>query len=118
MSLIKAQGFYEVQKYIIETNHMFTSLNLGINKAFYEGLTEEQQKIVSDAASKYSTNSWSAVVKDNNQTKAFFVEQGVQVITPSDELVKWNQDAMKPLYQNMFKRHPWAEDMTKRIQAQ
>ncbi|BCL73521.1 putative TRAP-type C4-dicarboxylate transport system, periplasmic component [Vibrio nigripulchritudo MADA3029] len=118
MSLIKAQGFYEVQKYIIETNHMFTSLNLGINKAFFEGLTAEQQKVVTEAAAKYSTNSWQAVVKDNDATKAFFVEQGVEVITPSDELVKWNQDAMKPLYQNMFKRHPWAEDMTNRVRAQ
>ncbi len=118
MSLIKAQGFYEVQKYIIETNHMFTSLNLGINKSFYDDLTQEQQQIISEAAEQYSINSWSAVVKDNSQTKAFFVEQGVQVLTPSDELAQWNQEAMKPLYQNMFKRHAWAEDMTNRIIAQ
>ncbi|BFN33657.1 TPA: TRAP transporter substrate-binding protein [Vibrio harveyi] len=117
MSLIKAQGFYEVQKYIIETNHMFTALNLGMNKKAFDELTEDQQAIIRKAAANYSQASWNAVVEDTQKIKQFFIDQGVTIITPTPEFTKWNEDAMKPLYDNIFKKYDWAQDYTNRIRA-
>ncbi|OEE60345.1 C4-dicarboxylate ABC transporter substrate-binding protein [Enterovibrio norvegicus FF-454] len=41
--------FNEVQGYLTLTNHLFAPYTFMINKDFYDGLTAEQQKIVSDA---------------------------------------------------------------------
>lgn len=115
MSLIKAQGFYEVQKYIVESNHMFTSLNLGMNKKFYDDLTEQQKKIIDKAALHFSEESWDMVVIDNKATKKFFIDNGVTIITPSKEFSDWNQNAMKPLYENLYKKYDWSKSYVKEI---
>ncbi len=117
MSLIKAQGFYEVQKYIIETNHMFTALNLGMNKKAFDELDDDQKAVIKKAAANYSQNSWNAVVEDTQKIKQFFIDNNVTVITPTPEFTKWNQDAMKPLYDGIFKKYDWAEGMTDKIRA-
>lgn len=41
--------FYEVQKYISFTNHMADAWLVGINSAFYEGLTDEQKAAIDKA---------------------------------------------------------------------
>lgn len=117
MPLIKAQGFYEVQKYIIETNHMFTSLNLGMNQKFYNGLSDEHKAIIDSAANNYSSSSWELVVEDNVATKQFFIDNNVEFITPSPEFNEWNQNAMKPLYEDIYKKYAWAQDYTNKVRA-
>lgn len=41
--------FYEVQKYLTLTNHLFAPYTFMLNKEFFNGLTAEQQKIVHNA---------------------------------------------------------------------
>ncbi len=118
MSLIKAQGFYEVQKYIMETNHMFTNLNLMMNKKAYDKLSDAHKKIIGVAAQNYKERSWKLVVEDNEKTRQFFIDHGVEVLTPSAEFTKWNQDAMAPLYEKLYEKYDWAEGYVERIKAQ
>ena len=42
--------FYEVQDYVSNTNHIYSPFVFLMSKTFYDGLTEEQQKIVKDAS--------------------------------------------------------------------
>ncbi|MDF0727302.1 TRAP transporter substrate-binding protein [Cytobacillus sp. S13-E01] len=42
--------FYEVQDYVSNTNHIYSPFVFLMSKSFYDGLTEEQQKIVKDAS--------------------------------------------------------------------
>ncbi len=117
MGLIKAQGFYEVQKYIIETNHMFTNLNLIMNKKKYDKLSDTEKQIIAEAAENYNKLSWELVEADNNETKEYFKEYGLEVIEPSDDFIKWNQNAMTPLYENLYEKYDWAQDIVERIKA-
>ncbi len=41
--------FNEVQKYLTLTNHLFAPYTFMVNKKFYDGLTEQEQKIIHDA---------------------------------------------------------------------
>ncbi|MGY0398869.1 MAG: TRAP transporter substrate-binding protein [Ostreibacterium sp.] len=41
--------FYEVQKYLTLTNHLFAPYTFMMNKKFYDGLTINEKKIISDA---------------------------------------------------------------------
>ncbi|UOQ45066.1 TRAP transporter substrate-binding protein [Halobacillus salinarum] len=47
---IYLQKFYEVQKYVSNTHHIYSPFVFLMSKSFYDGLTDEQQKIVKDAA--------------------------------------------------------------------
>lgn len=47
---INLQKFYEVQDYVSNTHHIYSPFVFLMSKPFFDGLTEEQQKIVKDAA--------------------------------------------------------------------
>ena len=47
---IYLQGFYEVQDYVSATNHIYSPFVFLMSKEFFDGLTEEQQTIVTEAA--------------------------------------------------------------------
>lgn len=47
---IELQKFNEVQKYVSNTHHIYSPFVFLMSKSFYDGLTEEQQQIVKDAA--------------------------------------------------------------------
>ena len=47
---IYLQGFYEVQDYVSATNHIYSPFVFLMSKSFFDGLTEEQQTIVKEAA--------------------------------------------------------------------
>lgn len=115
ISIIKAQGYYEVQKYIVMTNHMFTSINFGMNKDFFDGLTNQQQLIVQEEAEKFGKRASELTVAENNQTLDFFSKHGMTILTPSDELKKWNEDAMGPIYTETFKKYPWSKSFIEKI---
>jgi len=52
--LIHASKFYEVQKYLSLTKHVWTTGVLAINAKAWAGLTPDQQKIMQRAADKYA----------------------------------------------------------------
>lgn len=47
---IELQKFYEVQDHVSNTHHIYSPFVFLMSKSFYDGLTEEQQKIVKEAA--------------------------------------------------------------------
>jgi TRAP-type transport system periplasmic protein len=47
---IHLQKFYEVQNHVSNTHHIYSPFVFLMSKSFYDGLTEEQQNIVKDAA--------------------------------------------------------------------
>lgn len=47
---IYLQGFYEVQDYVSATHHIYSPFVFLMSKTFFDGLTEEQQTIVTEAA--------------------------------------------------------------------
>ncbi|HSI66980.1 MAG TPA: TRAP transporter substrate-binding protein [Planococcus sp. (in: firmicutes)] len=47
---IYLQGFYEVQEFVSATNHIYSPFVFLMSKSFFDGLTEEQQTIVTEAA--------------------------------------------------------------------
>jgi TRAP-type C4-dicarboxylate transport system substrate-binding protein len=47
---IYLQKFHEVQDHVSDTHHIYSPFVFLMSKSFYDGLTEEQQQIVKDAA--------------------------------------------------------------------
>ncbi|MBO0588558.1 TRAP transporter substrate-binding protein [Sporosarcina sp. E16_8] len=50
LATIYLQKYYEVQSHVSNTNHVYSPFVFLMSKSFYDDLTEEQQKIVKEAA--------------------------------------------------------------------
>ena len=48
--LMYTQRFYEVQKYMTLSGHVYSPLIFAVSKKFWDGLNAEQKKIISEAA--------------------------------------------------------------------
>ena len=55
--IISFAKFAEVQKYMTLTNHLFSPYTFMVNRAFYDGLTEEEQTVLHHAAQNCVTAS-------------------------------------------------------------
>ena len=73
-------GFHTVQKYIIETHHLYGPLPVVVSKVVWDKLAPEQQKIILEAAEE--TKVWQRAKQDeiNNKLKADIQKTGKNVI--------------------------------------
>ena len=62
---IYSNGYYEVQDYLIETNHVFQVAALLISDSTYNSLTDEQKAWVDEAAAYAADVEWEATETDN-----------------------------------------------------
>jgi len=66
-NLIRAQRFYEVQKYLVPTNHMPQRQFIFTSSKTYEKLSSENKSIILDSAKEAST--WGTMKAKNSQEK-------------------------------------------------
>ena len=73
-------GFHTVQKFIIETHHLYGPLPVVVSKVVWDKLAPEQQKIILEAAEE--TKVWQRAKQDeiNNKLKADIQKTGKNVI--------------------------------------
>ena len=77
-SLIYASKFQEVQKYLSVTEHVNNFLGFIMNKDFYDGLTQEQQQIVTDAAAEFVKQQRQMELDDTNLYIDKLEEEGIK----------------------------------------
>ncbi len=104
--VICSNGFYEVQDYVVETNHLPHLLALITNDDFYQNLPEEQQEIIDRAAEdakQYAreqavarSDARIAEIEANNTSK-----HTCEIISISDELREQMREASKDLYETI-----------------
>lgn len=99
-SLILANKFYEVQKYLSVDEHVHNFLAFIMNKAKFDSLTPEQQKILMDEAKIYVQKQRELELEDNVKAiEALGKEGGLQVNILTEEQKQVFKDALKPMYE-------------------
>lgn len=114
---VRASSFYEVQDYILETNHMFSPVEWCINEKFFQSLPKEFQDIITEAAKSAAEYNWELSMKAEQEDKAWLKEQGVE-ITEVDkdmraEMIKKLEDA--GVYEWVYEEYPGTEDYAEQI---
>lgn len=98
IDIIAANRFNEVQKYLSLTGHFYDFAGLWMNKAFYDKLPPELQKVVSDAGQR-AVEFHRKLYADKEEG---YLEQlkkaGMQVYQPTPEELKKFQVASDPVY--------------------
>ncbi|MDR1576114.1 MAG: TRAP transporter substrate-binding protein DctP, partial [Treponema sp.] len=117
MVTVISQAFYEVQKYLYETNHIIATLEIVVSAPFYDKLTADQQKIVADAAKATAAKAWDDYIKSVDNERKFLQDKGVTVTpTTAADQARIIQ-MLQPLTNKLFADNAWAKPLTDRIKA-
>lgn len=99
-SLIYAQQFYEVQKYLSLTEHNFGSMAFIANEAWYNGLSQENKALIDQGVKTYILD-WERNYEQskNEEFISMLEEKDMEVNTVTEENRQKFIDAVQPLYE-------------------
>lgn len=115
-STIYLQKFYEVQKHVSNTHHIYSPWVFLMSKSFYDGLTEEQQKIVKDAAVEAGNYERELNREANDEYLQKLQEEGMEYTEITDEARQEMVDAVAPVVEE-YKSKIGEETVEKVYQA-
>ena len=95
---ITANKFYEVQPYIVETNHLGHIMVFTMNKALYDSLPENVKKLVDECAAVALSETRSAADAAIEEYKTIIVDYGSNIITLDDAVLSEMQEKAQPVY--------------------
>lgn len=98
-SVIVTDALYEVQKYLMETNHLPTNHGLWMNLNTYNSLTADQQEAIKKAAYDASVYMDSYITEKVEEYKQTCIDKGVEVIDAENGL---DLDAYKEAAEGVY----------------
>lgn len=114
---IRSSRFYEVQKQILDSKHMFSPRLLIINEKLYQRMGPQLQKAVSEAAAEAADYQWKISVESEATDMKFMADQGVKIVTPDAAYKAKLRNSQKDMYAWFFSKYPTAKPVFDRIQA-
>lgn len=96
VSVFNLVKLYEVQPHLALTGHTYAFGPLGINDAFFSGLAEDKQKVITDAAEKAINFNRRKSREIDANAITFAREQGVEIIELDDEARAAFKGVMQP----------------------
>ncbi|MGD8401454.1 MAG: TRAP transporter substrate-binding protein, partial [Bacillota bacterium] len=90
---VRASKLYEVQKYILETNHMWSPCIWIMNEKFYQGLPRNYRKIIDAAVKKAADYNWKLSIKKDIEDKKWLMDSGMKVTVPVATFKKKMRDS-------------------------
>jgi TRAP-type transport system periplasmic protein len=104
--------FFEVQKFVMLTAHITQNQAIVINEAFYQGLSPENRKILTEAAYEAGNFQNDLVLKSEKEYLDQLKEKGMTVVQPD---VMAFREATKDVWKKVSEK--WEPGLYERIQA-
>jgi TRAP-type transport system periplasmic protein len=95
---VTSNKFYEVQKYLTKTGHVYNASPFLISKDFWNSLSEEEQKAVREAADEARDYQRELNQQEDGEGYKFLAENGMTITDLSDEEKEKFLDKVKPVY--------------------
>jgi len=100
---VASSSFFEVQKYVAETHHMWGNFAILVSEKWWQSLPQDVQDAISKAAKEASTRQRQLFREQTAKSKELCLSKGMQLTTPDPaEFIQ----AVQPVYQDMYKDHP------------
>lgn len=99
--LIYSQKFYEVQKNITTTGHILTVAPFIMNKAFYDSLPADLQKVIDDAAQEANQFNYKTAEEEEVAAKKALADKGMNIIELTDTEKQLFKDKLSSVYDKM-----------------
>lgn len=111
-SIVDAK-FYEVQKYLTLTEHIYGFLGLHMGGAFYDSLTDEEKKAVEESADAAIEKQREICNKANDDALTVCEDASIEVITLTDEQKGEMRDATRPVWDTIAEK--CGEDLFRQV---
>lgn len=115
LSTVKNEGWYEVQKYIYNTNHIVASLELFAGDEFWEDISKEDQEIFRQVAKETSDYAWDKYMDQLVTDKQFMKDNGIVLTDLTEEERAAMKEKIKPVYDYLDEKYDWAEEIRNMI---
>jgi len=113
---IVSEKFYEVQKYCTEVNYIYMPGPFCVGLDWWEGLSEEHQKIVADAA-KVATMYTNYITESTNEEyKQECIAQGMEIYEPTEEERQAFVDMVQPVYDHFIEQDASIQELIELMQ--
>lgn len=115
LSTVKSEGWFEVQDYIYNTNHIIASLELFAGEPFWEQIDEADRAVFEEAARAASDYAWDLYIEQLASDKQFMIDSGLQVteLTPEDQQTM--REKIQPVYDYLDSQYDWAPGVREMI---
>jgi tripartite ATP-independent transporter DctP family solute receptor len=117
MVTVLSEHLNEVQKFLLETNHIIATMEIIINAGVYNGLPADTQKIISDAAKEAAVWAWDTYIKSVDADRATITASGVTVTPVSAADQQRIIDAIQPTLNKLYAENDWAKPLTDKVKA-
>ncbi|XFO69114.1 hypothetical protein SPSIL_053440 [Sporomusa silvacetica DSM 10669] len=104
LDLIYTSSFYQVQKYVMDTKHVYGPYIVTVSDKFYSSLPDDLKKIVTDAAKEAGKYEKSLVENGEVQFKADLEKKGMKFVNVNRQAFI---DKMKGLPEQLEKSQKW-----------
>ena len=98
VNTIQSSKFYEVQKYLSITKHVYSPWVVTVSKKWWDGLSRDEQKILQDAAVVSRAFERKDTRAEAMRSVSFLTQQGMQINKVSDAELKRMRDKAKPAF--------------------
>ena len=115
LSTVKSEGWFEVQDYIYNTNHIISSLELFAGEPFWESIDEADRAIFEEAARATSDAACDMYVDQLASDKQFMIDEGLIVTDLTEEDQAKMTEKIQPVYDYLDSQYDWADDVREMI---
>nr|WP_254367795.1 DctP family TRAP transporter solute-binding subunit [Microbacterium sp. NC79] len=111
--VIYSNGLMEVQEYLTVWNYVYDPLILGMNKDIFEGLSDEDKKIVEEAAAE--ANEYQIKLsRDKEAEQLAEMEKEMKVTTLNSDQLATFREALQPVYDAYESK--WTPEVAEAVQ--
>ena len=115
MVTVLSEKFYEVQKFLYETNHIVAIMPTVIHAPFLNSLSADQQKIIRDAAKEASIWAWDEYMKSLDNDRKKLRELGMTITACSESDRAKINEAIQPTLKKMLSENNWAYALMEKV---
>ncbi|WP_312831672.1 TRAP transporter substrate-binding protein [Sedimentibacter saalensis] len=116
-STIETSKFYEVQDYILQTNHIFTTHGWYMNEKFFQTMPADYQQIVTESASEAIDYCFEINIEAESNSKKILEDAGVKIIVPDEAFKTEIVKSSTPAREYFYKEYPGSQDWAKKVEA-
>ncbi|WP_400164603.1 DctP family TRAP transporter solute-binding subunit [Brevibacillus sp. TJ4] len=91
--------FYEVQKYLTKTGHVYNPMIFLVSKNFWDSLTDQEREIIAKVADEMKEVSRQLNQQEDQEAMEYLVQQGMTITELSPEEKDKFQEKVRPVYE-------------------
>ena len=114
---VKAAGWWEAQKYMLETNHMFSGNPILVNGKFYNSLNAENKALFDKWLKEAIDLNWKLSKEENDASRQFLADKGLTIVVPDAAFRKAMNDALKDFFAWYTQTVPGSAEILAKVAA-